>query len=110
MRRLSSGRCGAPILILTLAAAGACSTGSPPSEGMPSAGRPGPSGDSIETILAHADGAFRDGAYDEAAAAYEQALRIDPDRAHAVAALATCYLKDRLTKKADDLLTAYLER
>src|SRR5207245_4055226 len=77
-----------------------------------SAGRPGPgpSGDSIETILAHADGAFRDGAYDEAAAAYEQALRIDPDRAHAVAALATCYLKGRLTKKADDLLTAYLAR
>src|SRR5260221_14736521 len=55
--------------------------------------------DSIATILSHADGALRDGDFEEAAGAYDQALRIDPDLSHAVVGLATCFLKDRRTKK-----------
>jgi tetratricopeptide (TPR) repeat protein len=66
--------------------------------------------DSLATILSHADGAFRDGDLEEAAAAYEQALRLDPGQAHAVIGLATCFLKDRRTKKSEDLLSAYLDR
>lgn len=69
-----------------------------------------PPGESLQTILSHADSAFRDGDYVEAQKAYEQAVRIDPDQARATTNLATCYLKNRLVRKADDLLKEYLSR
>jgi len=65
---------------------------------------------SLATALAHGDSAFRDEDYDEAQVAYEHALQIEPDHARAVAALGTCYLKNRQVKKASDLLTDHLRR
>src|SRR5262245_30575756 len=65
---------------------------------------------SLATALAHGDSAFRDSDYDEAQVAYEHALQIEPDNARAVAALGTCYLKNRQVKKASDLLTDHLRR
>src|SRR5262249_59063925 len=68
------------------------------------------SGESLQTILMHADASFRDGDYGEAQKAYEQAVAIDPDQSRATVNLATCYLKNRLVKKAQDLLQAFLGR
>src|SRR5262245_32757140 len=65
---------------------------------------------SLATALAHGDSAFRDSDYDEAQTAYEHALQIEPDNARAVAALGTCYLKNRQVKKASDLLSDHLRR
>ena len=76
--------------------------GSPPVPGTPS--------ESLSTILAHADSSFRDGDYVEAQNAYEQALQIDPAQSRATANLATCYLKNRVVKKAESLLIGFLAR
>jgi len=75
-------------------------------------GGPAPesSGESLNTTLSHADSAMRDGDYEEAALAYEQALRLSPDHPGATANLATCYLRQRTVLKARDLLTSYLGR
>jgi len=64
----------------------------------------------LATALAHADSAFRDADYDEAQSAYEHALRVHPDHPRAVAALGTCYLKNRQVKRAGDLLADHLRR
>jgi len=77
------------------------------------AGRPAPearSGESLQTILAHAEESFRDGDYVEAQMAYEQAVQIDPEQSRATVNLATCCLKNRLVKKAQDLLEGFLAR
>jgi tetratricopeptide (TPR) repeat protein len=71
---------------------------------------PGASGESLDTILSHADGAMRDGDYQEAALAYEQALQRSPDHPAATANLASCYLRLRTVIKAQELLTSYLGR
>src|SRR6266568_2206350 len=75
--------------------------------GAPTGGAPA---ESLPTVLTHADGSFRDGDYAEAQSAYEQALRIDPEQSRATANLATCYLKNRIVKKAETLLQGFLER
>ncbi len=75
------------------------------------AGQPAPvpsSTDSLQTILTHAEASYRDGDYVEAQKAYEQAVQIDPEQSRATANLATCYLKNRLVKKSQDLLQAFL--
>jgi tetratricopeptide (TPR) repeat protein len=64
--------------------------------------------DSLETILAHADDAFRGGDYQEAQPAYEKAYEMAPENGDIVARLATCYFKNRVTKQAQDLLTSHL--
>ena len=69
-----------------------------------------PSTESLRTILTHADASFRDGDYVEAQKVYEEALRIDPDQSRATTNLATCYLKNRMVRKAHDLLQAFLAR
>jgi tetratricopeptide (TPR) repeat protein len=102
-----TGRLPARIRCLALLAlmlvSPACSGPAPPAVSEPPR-------DSLATILSHADGAFRDGDFEEAEGAYDQALRIDPDLSHAVVGLATCLMKDRRTKKAEDLLVPYLAR
>ena len=75
--------------------------------GAPTGGAPA---ESLPTVLTHADGSFRDGDYAEAQSAYEQALQIDPEQSRATANLATCYLKNRIVKKAETLLQGFLER
>ncbi len=106
MTRIPAAGPGATLLALALAAASGCSGGTPPA---PPAETDQPH-DSLATILAHADGAFRDGALSEAESTYEQALRIDPDNPRAVTNLATCYLKDRQAKRAEEILAAHLGR
>ena len=64
----------------------------------------------IETLLAHSDGAFRDGDFKEAQKTYEQALALAPEDGHIVSRLATCYLKNRFVKKADAILADYISR
>jgi tetratricopeptide (TPR) repeat protein len=66
--------------------------------------------ESLQTTLAHAETSFRDGDYVEAQKAYESALAMDPEQSRATANLATCYLKNRMVKKAQDTLQAYLSR
>jgi tetratricopeptide (TPR) repeat protein len=87
--------------------AGVCCSGGPETPPVEEPVRPH---DSLETILVHADRAFREGDLDEAQNAYEEAVRVAPDDGHVAAALGTCYLKNRLTRRADDLLTGYLSR
>jgi len=70
----------------------------------------GASTESLETILMHADSSFRDGDYAEAQGAYEQALRVDPEQSRATTNLATCYLKNRIVKRAEVLLQGFLAR
>src|SRR5262249_19574522 len=66
--------------------------------------------ESLTTILTHADEAFRENNLVEAQHAYEEALKVAPDETHVVPALGTCYLKNRLAKKAEELLTAHLAK
>lgn len=106
MRRILSSARGAPALSLLLAAASASCSGAPPAES-PSAEAPR---ESLATILTHADGAFRDNNLVEAQHAYEEALKLAPDEPRVVPALGTCYLKNRLAKKAEELLTAHLAK
>lgn len=82
--------------------AGGTDRGTPAPESRPA--------ESLATILNHADSAMKDGDYQEAAQAYEQALAVSPDHPVATANLATCYLRNRTVLKAQDLLTSYLER
>ena len=92
-----------PAVLLACAALTACS-----GEGGPGGGAQAPSAESLPTILAHADASFRDGDYPEAQKAYEEALRIEPGQPRATANLATCYLKQRLVKKSEEILATYL--
>ena len=64
--------------------------------------------DSIETILTHADSAYREGDYIEAQNTYEQALLTDPAIGGVVPKLGICYLKNRRIRKAEDLLLTHL--
>jgi tetratricopeptide (TPR) repeat protein len=89
---------------MTLAALAACGA---PAPGGGSSDRPA---ESLDTIEAHAESAFREGDYVEAQGAFEQALQIEPDQPRAVAALGTCYLKNRQIKKAEEMLTAHLQK
>jgi len=73
-------------------------------------GASAPSGDTIETVLQHAEAAFKDGDYVEAQVAYEAALAIQPNHPQAIVGLGTCYLKNRLVKKAQEMLTGYVAR
>src|SRR2546422_4439992 len=103
----------APAVALLLAAVlgcgeGARNGGAPASGGPP--GTAGAPGESLSTILGHADSSFRDGDYAEAQNAYEQALQIDPEQSRATANLATCYLKNRMVKRAGDRLRTFLAR
>ena len=97
--RTAAGR--AAFWTIALAALGACSGG-------PGGALPAPPGESLQTVLAHADSAYRDGDYLEAQSAYEQALRLDPEQDRAVVNLAQCYLRNRQVRKADELLAARL--
>ncbi len=93
---------------LLLAAAGACGGGGAPAGPGGAAKTGAPPAESLQTILQHADSSFRDGDYVEAQKAYEQALQADPGQSRATANLATCYLKNRVVKKAQELLLRYL--
>jgi len=97
---------GAAAALLCAAVSGCAGGGS-------DAGRPSPNAppaESLQTLLTHADASFRDGDYVEAQNAYEQAVQIDPDQSRATANLATCYLKNRAVKKAQDRLQTFLAR
>ena len=91
------------VLGLLLAAFAACPSGTPERSGSE------PSAASLPPLLAHADAAFRDGDYREAQRTYERALEIEPGHELSVARLGTCYLKNRLVRKAQGLLEAHLE-
>ncbi len=95
---------------LLLAAAGACGGGGAPAGPGGAAKTGAPPAESLQTILQHADSSFRDGDYVEAQKAYEQALQADPGQSRATANLATCYLKNRATRKAQELLLGFLDR
>ena len=86
----------------------ACCSGGGRESGRPVPGSPAT--ESLQTILTHAEESFRDGDFVEAQTAFEQAVQIDPEQSRATASLATCYLKNRLVKKSQDLLDAYLSR
>ncbi|MFQ5876841.1 MAG: tetratricopeptide repeat protein [Acidobacteriota bacterium] len=96
-----SARCPVRAALLMLFAAG-CSGGP---TGPPEPARPR---DSLRTILTHADNAFREGDYVEAQSTYEQALQINPEDRHVIPRLGTCYLKNRLIRRAEDLLVSHL--
>jgi tetratricopeptide (TPR) repeat protein len=90
------------LVIVSLVLAVACSRGS-------LEGEPGPASiDSLETILTHADNAYREGDYKEAQQAYEAAHALSPENGDIVARLANCYFKNRVTKRAQGLLESYL--
>jgi len=97
-----------PVPVLTAALLAVAIAGCP--GGSTQAPGRGEAGATLETALAHADSAFRDADYEEAQSAYEHALQIQPDHPRAVAALGTCYLKNRQVKKAADLLAGHLQR
>jgi len=107
MTRIPTPIRAAALLSLALAAVSACSGGAPPQDTRPASEAPH---DSLATILAHADEAYREADLTEAQNTYEEALRVDPDNPHAVSALATCYLKGRLTRKAEEILSAHLQK
>ena len=100
---VAAGRGALAALLL----AGVCCSGGP---GAPPAEAPSRPHDSLDSILAHAGGAFREGDFEEAQNAFEQARTIAPDDPRVVVPLGTCYLKNRLTRKADELLTDHLTR
>jgi tetratricopeptide (TPR) repeat protein len=89
---------------LALTALCGCAAGSPDGAGV-QAPR-----ESLGTILAHADGAFREGDYEEAQRAYEQALSAGPGDPRVAASLGTCYLKTRQVRKAETMLKEHLAR
>ena len=107
MTCLGSARACAVVTALLCAGLSGCAgdgrDAGPPAPGAPSA-------ESLQTILAHADAAFRDGDYLEAQNAYEQAVQIDPEQSRATTNLATCYLKNRMVKRAEDRLRTFLAR
>lgn len=110
------GRVAAIALVLAAACAcggGARETGAPGPAGgalAPAAGTAARPTESLATILQHADSSFRDGDYVEAQKAYEQAVQLDPEQPRSTANLATCYLKNRATRKAQELLLGFLDR
>jgi tetratricopeptide (TPR) repeat protein len=67
-------------------------------------------GESLETILRHADAAFTGQDYAEAEPAYEEAVRLDPEHRQAAANLGTCYLQNRKVRKAREFLEGFLAR
>jgi tetratricopeptide (TPR) repeat protein len=62
------------------------------------------------TAMQHAESAFKDGDYDEAAVAYKAALAARADDPQAVAGLGTCELKTRQALKAQELIKDHLTR
>src|SRR5262245_25235690 len=92
---------------LLLAATCACAGEDRP-QGTREAPAVAPPAESLQMTLQHADSSFQDGDYEEARKAYEQVLQISPGHPKATANLATCYLKDRAVKRAQDLLLAFL--
>jgi tetratricopeptide (TPR) repeat protein len=62
------------------------------------------------TAMQHADAAFKEGDYDEAAVAYQAALTARSDDPRAVTGLGTCELKTRQVLKARELLKDHLTR
>jgi tetratricopeptide (TPR) repeat protein len=60
--------------------------------------------------MQHAEATFKEGDYDEAALAYQAALKARPDDPLAVAGLGTCWLKTRQVIKAQDLIRDHLTR
>jgi len=102
-------RPGHPLLVACVAAAvwalSACAGGS---GDQGHGGAPAAAGDTIETALQHAEAAFKDGDYVEAQVAYEAAIALQPGDPRAVVGLGTCYLKNRLVQKAQEMLTAHL--
>jgi superkiller protein 3 len=107
MTRDTSAVCKAVAAVLVWAAVSGCPGGGPETGPSTAAARPT---ESLQTILSHAEDTFRDGDYLEAQMAYEQAVQIDPDQSRATVNLATCYLKNRLVRKAQDLLEQFLAR
>jgi tetratricopeptide (TPR) repeat protein len=114
MKRASRSVRGVPPILLLTVLLPACSGGGParPGEGAAAGGEPGATGpgSSVAAGLAHGDEAYRVGDYPEAQTAYQEVLRLDPDQPHAVAALATAWLKTNQVKTAEDLVAAYLGR
>lgn len=109
MTAVSCSRRLLPFVGILLAATCACGEGDrQPGPGEGNRPAAAPPAESLQTTLQHADSSFQDGDYGEARKAYEQVLLISPGHPRATANLATCYLKDRAVKKAQDLLLAYL--
>ena len=91
----------------------ACSGGPPRAgagAGGPAGGARGTRNEPADVLVKNAEGAYRDGDYESAQALYEEALASSADDPRIVANLANCYLKNRLVKKAEDLLTGHLSR
>jgi tetratricopeptide (TPR) repeat protein len=97
----------APAAVLALVLGSAACTQREPAAPVPA--RPY-AGESLTTVLAHADTAFREGDHDEAVPAYEEALRRDPENSRATANLGTSYLLGRQVLKARELVEGFLVR
>ncbi|MGH9798553.1 MAG: tetratricopeptide repeat protein [Candidatus Polarisedimenticolia bacterium] len=67
-------------------------------------------GESLKSILSHADAAFAGQDYAEAEPAYEEAIRLDPEHGPAAANLGSCYLHNRKVRKAREFLEGFLAR
>jgi predicted Zn-dependent protease len=95
---------------LGIVLAATCACGGDERQAVPGSASPAgpPPVESLQTTLQHADTSFGDGDYGEARKAYEQVLLISPGHPRATVNLATCYLKARGVKKAQDLLLGYL--
>ncbi len=100
----------APLVALLLVVLPGCNEGARDGAAPAPGDAPAVGTESLATLLAHADSSFSDGDYAEAQSAYEQALRLDPEQARATSNLATCYLKNRIVKKAETVLTDFLAR
>lgn len=103
----SLGTARAPAAVLFCLLAAGCAGGDREGGGP---GPPAASSESLDIILSHAHSSFQEGDYVEAQNAYEEAVQIDPNLSRPTANLATCYLKNRLVKKAHDLLQSFLAR
>ena len=83
-----------------------CAGGGAQQSGGEAAGGP----EAYGTAMQHAESAFKEGDYDEAALAYKAALAARADDPQAVAGLGTCELKTRQVVKAEELIKDHLTR
>jgi tetratricopeptide (TPR) repeat protein len=99
--------CGALVVgvFLCVAPALGCAGGSTQQGGDGGAGP-----EAYGTAMQHADAAYKEGDYDEAALAYEAALKARPDDPGAVTGLGTCELKTHQVVKAQEMLRDHLTR
>ena len=97
------------LAVALIAAPAGCGRSAPPPERPVAAGTDF-ANESLPVILQHGERAYREGEFREAQPAFEEILRRDPENRRVVAPLASCYLKTRAIKRANDLLEQWLAR